>query len=83
MPLQSATVTFKASAGAHFGAAYQTTTGATTGTPVSAVAKVVGNTEAAAALAAVNALAVTVASLKTLITTLTNLVLKIQKKVKA
>lgn len=83
MPLQSATVTFKASAGTHFGAAYQTTTGATTGTPVSAVAKVVGNTEAAAALAAVNALAVTVASLKTLITTLTNLVLKIQKKVKA
>jgi len=83
MPLQSATVTFKASAGSHFGAAYQTTTGATTGTPVSVVAKVVGNTEAAAALAAVNALAVTVASLKTLITTLTNLVLKIQKKVKA
>jgi hypothetical protein len=37
----------------------------------------------AAALAAVTALAVTVASLKTLITTLTNLVLKIQKKVKA
>jgi hypothetical protein len=37
----------------------------------------------AAALAAVSALAVTVASLKTLITTLTNLVLKIQKKVKA
>ena len=83
MPLQSATVTFKASAGAHFGAAYQTTTGATTGTPVSVTAKVVGNTEAAAALAAVNALAITVASLKTLITTLTNLVLKIQKKVKA
>jgi hypothetical protein len=38
---------------------------------------------AAAALAAVNALATTVASLRTLITTLTNLVLKIQKKVKA
>jgi hypothetical protein len=38
---------------------------------------------ASAALAAVSALAVTVASLKTLITTLTNLVLKIQKKVKA
>ena len=38
---------------------------------------------AASALAAVNALATTVASLKTLITTLTNLVLKIQKKVKA
>jgi hypothetical protein len=37
----------------------------------------------AAALAAVTALATTVASLKTLITTLTNLVLKIQKKVKA
>jgi len=38
---------------------------------------------AAAALAAVSALATTVASLRTLITTLTNLVLKIQKKVKA
>jgi len=37
----------------------------------------------AQALAAVNALATTVASLRTLITTLTNLVLKIQKKVKA
>ena len=37
----------------------------------------------ASALAAVTALATTVASLKTLITTLTNLVLKIQKKVKA
>jgi hypothetical protein len=36
-----------------------------------------------AALAAVTALATTVASLKTLIVTLTNLVLKIQKKVKA
>lgn len=40
-------------------------------------------TAASAALAAVQALATTVASLKTLITTLTNLVLKIQKKVKA
>ena len=39
--------------------------------------------DAASALAAVTALATTVASLKTLITTLTNLVLKIQKKVKA
>jgi hypothetical protein len=38
---------------------------------------------ASAALAAVTALATTVASLKTLIVTLTNLVLKIQKKVKA
>lgn len=83
MPLQSSTITFKASAGAHFSAVYQNKTGAVTGTPVSVAAKVTANTEAAAALAAVTALAVTVASLKTLITTLTNLVLKIQKKVKA
>ena len=48
---------------------------------VSATATVTDS--AASALAAVNALATTVASLKTLITTLTNLVLKIQKKVKA
>ena len=48
---------------------------------VSASATITDN--AAAALAAVTALATTVASLKTLITTLTNLVLKIQKKVKA
>jgi hypothetical protein len=48
---------------------------------VSATATVTDN--GAAALAAVTALATTVASLKTLITTLTNLVLKIQKKVKA
>jgi len=48
---------------------------------VTATATVTDN--AAAALAAVSALATTVASLKTLITTLTNLVLKIQKKVKA
>jgi hypothetical protein len=48
---------------------------------VKASAKVTDN--AAAALAAVTALATTVASLRTLITTLTNLVLKIQKKVKA
>ena len=48
---------------------------------VTASATVTDN--AASALAAVNALATTVASLKTLITTLTNLVLKIQKKVKA
>ena len=83
MPLQASTITFKASAGSHFSAVYQNKTGAVTGTPVSVSAKVTANTEAAAALAAVNALAVTVASLKTLITTLTNLVLKIQKKVKA
>jgi len=48
---------------------------------VSATATV--SDSATAALAAVAALATTVASLKTLITTLTNLVLKIQKKVKA
>jgi hypothetical protein len=48
---------------------------------ISASASVTDN--GAAALAAVTALATTVASLKTLITTLTNLVLKIQKKVKA
>ena len=48
---------------------------------ISASAAITDN--AAAALAAVTALATTVASLKTLITTLTNLVLKIQKKVKA
>jgi hypothetical protein len=48
---------------------------------VSATATVTDN--AAAALAAVNALSTTVASLRTLITTLTNLVLKIQKKVRA
>jgi hypothetical protein len=59
------------------------------GTSVPAAAQVTGTTtvtitdNAAAALAAVTALATTVASLKTLITTLTNLVLKIQKKVKA
>ena len=48
---------------------------------VSATAAITDN--GAAALAAVTALATTVASLKTLITTLTNLVLKIQKKLKA
>jgi len=48
---------------------------------VKASAKVTDN--ASAALAAVTALATTVASLRTLITTLTNLVLKIQKKVRA
>jgi hypothetical protein len=48
---------------------------------VTATAAITDN--GAAALAAVTALATTVASLKTLITTLTNLVLKIQKKVKA
>ena len=73
MPMNGGTVTVTSTGG--------------TGLPVSgqvavtATATVTDN--AAAALAAVTALATTVASLKTLITTLTNLVLKIQKKVKA
>jgi hypothetical protein len=50
-------------------------------TTVSATATVTDS--GSAALAAVTALATTVASLRTLIVTLTNLVLKIQKKVKA
>jgi hypothetical protein len=50
---------------------------------VKITAKATVTDNGAAALAAVNALATTVASLRTLITTLTNLVLKIQKKVKA
>ena len=50
---------------------------------VAVTAKAAVADSGAAALAAVTALATTVASLKTLITTLTNLVLKIQKKVKA
>jgi hypothetical protein len=50
---------------------------------VKLTAKATVTDSGAAALAAVNALATTVASLRTLITTLTNLVLKIQKKVKA
>ena len=61
----------------------------TGGTGLAAANQVAGSTSvtvadnASAALAAVTALATTVASLKTLIVTLTNLVLKIQKKVKA
>jgi len=58
-----------------------------TGLPVAGQVAITASAEvtdnASAALAAVTALATTVASLKTLITTLTNLVLKIQKKVKA
>jgi hypothetical protein len=57
------------------------TAAAIQGTVVTAKATVTDS--GAAALAAVNALATTVASLRTLIVTLTNLVLKIQKKVKA
>ncbi|CAB4577319.1 unannotated protein [freshwater metagenome] len=51
------------------------------GTEISATATVTDS--GSAALAAVTALATTVASLRTLIVTLTNLVLKIQKKVRA
>jgi hypothetical protein len=61
----------------------------TGGTALATANQVAGSTTvtvtdtAAQALAAVTALATTVASLRTLIVTLTNLVLKIQKKVKA
>jgi hypothetical protein len=73
MPASGGTVTISATGG--------------TGLPVAARVAVTATAtvtdSGAAALAAVTALATTVASLKTLITTLTNLVLKIQKKVKA
>jgi hypothetical protein len=61
----------------------------TGGTALAAANRIAGSTTvtvtdaAASALAAVTALATTVASLRTLIVTLTNLVLKIQKKVRA
>ena len=73
MPAAGGTVTLTATGGASLPAAGQV--------EVKATATVADS--GAAALAAVTALATTVASLKTLITTLTNLVLKIQKKVKA
>jgi hypothetical protein len=73
MPTSGGTVTINATGDSSLPVAGQVA--------VSATATVTDN--AAAALAAVNALATTVASLRTLITTLTNLVLKIQKKVKA
>jgi len=73
MPLAGGTVTVSGKGGTSLPAAGQVA--------VSATATVTDS--GAAALAAVTALATTVASLKTLITTLTNLVLKIQKKVKA
>jgi hypothetical protein len=73
MPSSGGAVTIKATGGTALPSAGRVA--------VSATATVTDN--GAAALAAVNALATTVASLKTLITTLTNLVLKIQKKVKA
>jgi hypothetical protein len=73
MPSNGGSVTLTATGGAALPAAAQV--------KVTATATVTDS--GAAALAAVAALATTVASLKTLITTLTNLVLKIQKKVKA
>jgi len=73
MPTSGGTVTISATGG--------------TSLPIAGRVAVTGSAtvtdSGAAALAAVNALATTVASLRTLITTLTNLVLKIQKKVKA
>jgi hypothetical protein len=73
MPASGGVITATATGGTLFPLAGQVA--------VTATATVTDN--GAAALAAVNALATTVASLRTLITTLTNLVLKIQKKVKA
>jgi len=73
MPAAGGSVTISATGGAALPPAARVA--------VSATATVTDS--GAAALAAVTALATTVASLKTLITTLTNLVLKIQKKVKA
>ena len=73
MPAAGGTVTLSATGGTSLPLAGQVA--------VTATATVTDS--GAAALAAVTALATTVASLKTLITTLTNLVLKIQKKVKA
>jgi len=74
MPSSGGSISVSATGGASLPAAAQAT-------KITATTTVTDN--AAAALAAVTALATTVASLKTLITTLTNLVLKIQKKVKA
>jgi hypothetical protein len=74
MPVAGGKVEVSATGGASLPAAAQAV-------KVTASATVTDN--AAAALAAVTALSTTVASLRTLITTLTNLVLKIQKKVRA
>jgi len=73
-PTQGGSLTFTAKGASTFSVASQTTGASVT---------IAVTDNGAAALAAVTALATTVASLKTLITTLTNLVLKIQKKVKA
>jgi hypothetical protein len=74
MPLSGGKVEVKATGGSSLPSAAQA---------VAVVATATVTDNGAAALAAVNALATTVASLRTLITTLTNLVLKIQKKVRA
>jgi hypothetical protein len=73
MPASGGTVTITATGGSALPLAAQ----------VAVTASATVTDSGAAALAAVTALSTTVASLKTLITTLTNLVLKIQKKVKA
>jgi trimeric autotransporter adhesin len=73
MPLAAGAITITATGGTDLVAAGQV--------KVSASATVVD--KGAEALAAITALAATVATLRTLIVTLTNLVLKIQKKVKA
>ena len=73
MPAAGGTVTLSATGGTALPLAAQ----------VAVTASATVTDSGAAALAAVNALATTVASLRTLITTLTNLVLKIQKKVRA
>jgi hypothetical protein len=82
----SNTKTYTAYAPVTGGAVTLTYTGGTGLATANQVAKTVAFTvtdTGAAALAAVTALATTVAALRTLIVTLTNLVLKIQKKVKA
>ena len=73
MPVSGGTVTISATGGTSLPIAGR----------VAVTASATVTDSGAAALAAVNALATTVASLRTLITTLTNLVLKIQKKVRA
>jgi hypothetical protein len=73
-PVTGGPIVFSAKGAATFSAASQTTATTVTATVTDS---------GAAALAAVTALATTVASLRTLIVTLTNLVLKIQKKVRA
>ena len=86
MPVTAGTVTLTGTLAKNLDADYAPigtlkTAAAIQGTTVTATTTVTDS--GSAALAAVTALATTVASLKTLIVTLTNLVLKIQKKVKA